>query len=77
MKLYLTTGIVAKYAGCAPRTVAKWFDSGKLIGWVLPGSGDRRFRPVDVYTFFKTNGIPIPEDLVKYENQAKAEEAGD
>lgn len=66
---YLTTGIVAKYAGCAPRTVAKWFDSGRLTGWYLPGSRDRRFEPRVVYEFFKKNQLPIPKELAHYENQ--------
>jgi excisionase family DNA binding protein len=37
-----TTGQVAKICSVAPRTVSKWFDSGKLKGYRIPGSQDRR-----------------------------------
>lgn len=37
-----TTGRIAKLMGVAPRTVAKWFDRGELVGYRLPGSTDRR-----------------------------------
>ena len=38
----LTTGEVAKICNVAPRTVSKWFDSGQLRGYRIPGSKDRR-----------------------------------
>ena len=38
----LTTGEVAKICKVAPRTVTKWFDSGQLRGYRIPGSKDRR-----------------------------------
>ena len=38
----LTTGQVAKICNVAPRTVSKWFDSGQLRGYRIPGSKDRR-----------------------------------
>ena len=41
-KNVLTTGDVAKICNVAPRTVSKWFDSGKLRGYRIPGSKDRR-----------------------------------
>ncbi len=54
----LTTGDVARLAGCAPRTVQKWHDQGKLPGYKLPGSLTRRFRRGDVVAFFKAHGVP-------------------
>ena len=41
-KNVLTTGDVAKICNVAPRTVSKWFDSGQLKGYRIPGSKDRR-----------------------------------
>ena len=41
MKVF-TTGQVAKICKVAPRTVSKWFDSGRLKGYRIPGSQDRR-----------------------------------
>ena len=40
----LTTGEVAKLCNVAPRTVSKWFDSGSLKGYRIPGSRDRRMH---------------------------------
>ena len=37
-KEVLTTGEVAKICNVAPRTVSKWFDSGSLKGYRIPGS---------------------------------------
>ena len=42
MKKVFTTGQVAKICQVAPRTVSKWFDSGRLKGYRIPGSQDRR-----------------------------------
>ncbi len=54
----LTTGQVAKICKVAPRTVSKWFDSGQLRGYRIPGSKDRRI-PVDhLVRFMKNHGIP-------------------
>ena len=41
MKKVFTTGQVAKICKVAPRTVSKWFDSGRLRGYRIPGSQDR------------------------------------
>ena len=38
----LTTGEVAKICNVAARTVSKWFDSGQIEGYRIPGSKDRR-----------------------------------
>lgn len=55
-----TTGMISKLCNVAPRTVSKWIDSGRLKGYRIPGSNDRRV-PVDVLVeFFKAHGMPLP-----------------
>ena len=55
----LTTGEVAKICNVAPRTVSKWFDSGSLKGYRIPGSKDRRIPVGELVKFMKTHGIPF------------------
>ncbi len=55
----LTTGEVAKICNVAPRTVSKWFDSGKLRGYRIPGSKDRRIPMQQLVRFMRAHGIPI------------------
>ncbi|MBX3351369.1 MAG: response regulator [Phycisphaeraceae bacterium] len=55
----LTTGEVAKVCNVAPRTVSKWFDSGQLKGYRIPGSKDRRIPISQLVRFMKEHGIPL------------------
>lgn len=55
----LTTGEVAKICNVAPRTVSKWFDSGQLKGYRIPGSKDRRIPLNSLVRFMKSHGIPF------------------
>ncbi len=55
----LTTGEVAKLCNVAPRTVSKWFDSGQLKGYRIPGSKDRRIPMPNLMQFMKAHGIPL------------------
>lgn len=55
----LTTGEVAKICNVAPRTVSKWFDSGQLKGYRIPGSKDRRIPLNALIRFMKSHGIPF------------------
>ncbi len=55
----LTTGEVAKICNVAPRTVSKWFDSGSLKGYRIPGSKDRRIPVPELIKFMKNHGIPL------------------
>ncbi|MGD9691812.1 MAG: response regulator [Phycisphaerales bacterium] len=55
----LTTGEVAKVCNVAPRTVSKWFDSGQLKGYRIPGSKDRRIPLNHLIKFMKDHGIPM------------------
>jgi excisionase family DNA binding protein len=59
MKDVLTTGEVARLCGVAPRTVTKWFDTGRLRGFKIPGSRDRRIPRESLVRFMKTHGIPL------------------
>ncbi len=54
----LTTGDVAKICHVAPRTVSKWFDSGQLKGYRIPGSKDRRIPVSELIRFMKVHNIP-------------------
>ncbi len=58
-KEVLTTGEVAKICNVAPRTVSKWFDSGALKGYRIPGSRDRRIPSGELMKFMKAHGIPL------------------
>ncbi len=54
----LTTGQVATLCNVAPRTVTKWFDSGRLGGYRIPGSKDRRIPQNELIRFMKAHDIP-------------------
>lgn len=57
----LTTGQVAQICNVAPRTVTKWFDSGQLKGYRIPGSRDRRIPTTELIRFMKAHNIPTEE----------------
>jgi len=57
-KNVLTTGDVAKICHVAPRTVSKWFDSGQLKGYRIPGSRDRRIPVSELVRFMKLHNMP-------------------
>lgn len=57
-KNVFTTGDVAKICNVAPRTVSKWFDSGQLKGYRIPGSKDRRIPVNDLMRFMKEHNMP-------------------
>lgn len=54
----LTTGQVAQICNVAPRTVSKWFDSGQLKGYRIPGSKDRRIPLNELLNFMRAHEIP-------------------
>lgn len=60
-KEVLTTGDVAKICHVAPRTVSKWFDTGKLVGYRIPGSRDRRIPRDQLVQFMRQHGMPLGE----------------
>ena len=61
MKKVFTTGQVAKICKLLlrPRTVSKWFDSGRLRGYRIPGSQDRRIPREHLIKFLKEHGMPL------------------
>jgi two-component system, OmpR family, response regulator RpaA len=59
IKKVFTTGQVAKICKVAPRTVSKWFDSGRLKGYRIPGSQDRRIPREQLVRFLKEYGMPL------------------
>ena len=61
---------VAEMCNVAPRTVSKWFDSGRLKGYRIPGSQDRRIPEESLVTFLKEHGMPIPAELQQDEPAA-------
>lgn len=60
MKIF-TTGQVAKICNVAPRTVSKWFDSGRLRGYRIPGSQDRRIPLEYLVKFLRDHGMPVQD----------------
>lgn len=59
MRTVFTTDEVAKICKVAPRTVSKWFDAGKLRGYRIPGSQDRRIPREHLINFMKQHGLPL------------------
>jgi len=67
-KNVLTTGDVARICSVAPRTVSKWFDSGQLKGYRIPGSKDRRIPVSELVRFMKLHNMPatmFPVDKIR------------
>lgn len=50
-----TTGQISKICKVAPRTVSKWFDSGKLEGYIIPESKSRRIPHRCLVQFLSSN----------------------
>ena len=55
----LTTGEDAKICNVAARTVSKWFDTGQIEGYRIPGSKDRRIPVQSLMNFMQEHGIPF------------------
>jgi two-component system response regulator RpaA len=58
MKDQYTTGDISRICHVAPRTVSKWFDSGRLKGFLIPGSQDRRIPRKSLIEFIHQNELP-------------------
>lgn len=56
-KQVFTTGQVGKILSVAPRTAAKWCDSGKLKHYRIPGGTDRRVTRDALIEFIFENGM--------------------
>jgi len=57
-KIY-TTGEVAKLLGININTVIKWFDDGRIQGFRLPTSNDRRIPVSNLISFMRQHSIPM------------------
>ena len=70
-----TTGEVALMFSVAPKTVSKWFDSGQLKGYRMPGGvgpGDRRITREALLRFCEKFGVPVPVELQPPRGEPKA-----
>jgi len=54
-----TSGQVAKVLGVSPRTAAQHIDSGRLKGWKIAASRDRRVAIKDLIAFIKSEGSSL------------------
>jgi excisionase family DNA binding protein len=54
----LTTGQVAEICHVAPNTVSKWVDTGRLRGYRIPGSRERRIPRGHLVAFMRAHGLP-------------------
>lgn len=61
-----TPGELAVMFDVAVGTVTNWCNKGLLVGYQLPGRGDRRIPPEAVIAFCKAQDIPVPEVLKPY-----------
>ena len=53
-----TTGEVARICNVTKRTVIKWIESGRLKGYLIPGSSHRRVAASALADFMRANSIP-------------------
>jgi len=63
LKEVLTTGQVARICNVTIRTVIKWFESGKLDGYKIPDSKDRRIPREKLRLFLREHNIPFDGQL--------------
>lgn len=53
-----TIGEVARLCRVSARTASKWFDSGQLKGYRIPGGRDRRVTRASLVAFMRANAFP-------------------
>jgi PleD family two-component response regulator len=59
MTKVFTTGTAATASGLSRQVIIKAFDTGRLKGYRIPGSQDRRIPREYLIRFLKENGIPL------------------
>jgi uncharacterized protein (TIGR02996 family)/excisionase family DNA binding protein len=69
MRMVFTTGEVAKICRVAPVTVTRWFDSGRLRGYRIPGSQDRRIPRENLIRFLRENGLSLDWTRAEWEDE--------
>ncbi len=62
-KRVFTTGEAAKLLHVSQMSVIKWFNEGKLEGYRVPYSKDRRITRESLVRFVRENNLPFPEIL--------------
>lgn len=55
----LKSGQISKICQVAPRTVNNWIDKGRIIGYRLVDSKDRRVLVRDLRSFMIENDMPV------------------
>lgn len=67
-KAVFSTGEIATITKVSCRTAAKWIDAGRLKGYRIPGSEDRRVGREELIRFLRDNGMPlyglVPSDVL-------------
>lgn len=56
-----TTGDIARLCNVTIRTVIRWFESGALPGYKIPGSKTRRVPREQLIAFLRAHGMPLGE----------------
>jgi len=56
-----TTGEVAKLCHVTIRTVIRWFETGELKGYRIPGSRDRRIPRDRLIEFMRAHDLPLDQ----------------
>jgi two-component system, OmpR family, response regulator RpaA len=75
MKAAFSTGEVAKLLHVSPGTVSRWFDMGKLKGYFIVGSRNRRIPRASLISFCRENGLPLGE--LESEQESAEEDRAD
>jgi hypothetical protein len=68
-----TTGDDAKICRVAPRTISKWFDAGRIKGYRIPGSNDRRIPREALIRFLADHGMAGDANVARPDQIANAE----
>ncbi len=61
MKIFTITE-AAKICKVAPRTISRWFDSGMLKGYRIPGTAEIRVPREFLIEFMKRRGMLLGEE---------------
>ena len=59
-----TTGQVAKICRVTIRTVIKWYESGRIKGYKIPASKDRRIPHESLVEFLRENELPVDPSIL-------------
>ena len=64
----LTVFKASKYCNVSPKTIINWIESGHIEAYKTVG-GHRRIKTVDLESFMRKQGIPIPEAELEEERK--------